>query len=102
MACSGLRTAQLGAHYIRIVGVVGSIPIRSTTHTKPERFAFGFSLSRPGQKTERLLSAGAPLAVGGMCALIYWSSWQRRMSIIAAWARVAWPWGVRVEPSPVP
>ena len=27
---------------------------------------------------------------------------QNRMSITAAWARVASPWGLRVEPSPVP
>ena len=27
---------------------------------------------------------------------------QNLCSITAAWARVAWPWGVRVEPSPVP
>ena len=24
------------------------------------------------------------------------------MSITAAWVRVAWPWGVRMDPSPVP
>ena len=32
----------------------------------------------------------------------HWYSSQNRISTVAAWARVAWPWGVRVEPSPVP
>ena len=50
-----------------------------------------------------------PLLASGQQGLSSWFaayqvtySSQNRMSITAAWARVAWPWGVRVEPSPVP
>ena len=53
------------------------------------------------KKTERLLSQQA-LRLRYEEYSLHLSSSPNRMSITAAWALVAWPWGLRVEPSPVP
>ena len=53
------------------------------------------------EKTERLLSQQA-LRLHLEEYSAHLPSSQNLSSITAAWALVAWPWGLRVEPSPVP
>ena len=83
-------------------------PVWIVHHDETGGLYRGYSGGVMYPKKRKKINQQPPLASGqrglSSCFAAYQVTYssQNRMSMTAAWARVAWPWGLRVEPSPVP